>query len=644
LVTVINLNVEQYFVSRKLGMKGWKSRSVRSAAVGLALAAGATSLAVHDAPTAYAQAPGLATRPLEVRSMQQIADGVGWAADESHVVWTRDNGQQWTNITPPALSTDLIQRVFFRTAREGWLLATSDAGSELTVWRTQDGGASWTSHAAASLPDGGSPTAMEFTDAAHGWVMVRLPSSANFSPGLLLTTTDGGQSWKALPAPPIAGALHFTSRTSGWLAGGPAGDQLYVTRDGGQRWARQIVSPPASVDRGSNAIYQLPRFRTDADGVLPVLFTGAKASLLATFVTSDAGATWHDKTLVALPAGAALDGHLAASVLNADTVLVAPDQSTEVIAMADGVQRSFRRSGNLTSQQAIVNVDFQSTDRGWVTSASGQCAAGKSQCRQEAKLFTTTDGGRTLHDVTPMVSAPSAGVTPNVVFLSTGKGFDQCSAGTVSQMQSWWTNTPWSWANVYIGGANRGCAQPTVTSSWVHSVFTQGWRLVPTWVGPQAPGSSCTGCSKMSTNTTTARQQGVNEANAAANELATLGFPAPSIVYYDMERYDPTTNAAVKAFVDGWDAQLRARGHQPGVYGAGVNAASDWATIANPPQAVWIANFNNVDGVFGLTGLPDSLFANHQRLHQFQGPHNETWGGVTFNIDSSRADGPVADD
>jgi hypothetical protein len=26
-----------------------------------------------------------------------------------------------------------------------------------------------------------------------------------------------------------------------------------------------------------------------------------------------------------------------------------------------------------------------------------------------------------------------------------------------------------------------------------------------------------------------------------------------------------------------------------------------------------------------------------------QGPHNETWGGVTFNIDSDRADGPVAD-
>jgi hypothetical protein len=148
----------------------------------------------------------------------------------------------------------------------------------------------------------------------------------------------------------------------------------------------------------------------------------------------------------------------------------------------------------------------------------------------------------------------------------------------------------------------------------------------------------------MSTSTTTARQQGINEANAAADAVAALGLPAPTIIYFDMERYDPTSHPAVQAFVNAWVERLRQRGHQAGVYGAGVNAASDWAPIANPPQAVWIAQWNNIDGVFGLSGLPDGLWSTHQRIHQFQGPHNETWGGVTFNIDSSRADGPVADD
>lgn len=630
-------------MNRILRIKDWTPKSLRNAAVGLVLAIGVTGLAEQGDTTAYAQAPGIQASSLDVLSMQLLTEGVGWAADQKHLLWTRDNGQRWTNITPLDLGTDRIQRVFFRTEREGWILALSGTGDELTVWRTQDGGTSWTSQALASLRDGGSPVSMEFTDGEYGWVMVRLPSSANFSLGLLLATTDGGRSWKALPDPPIGGTIHFISRGSGWLAGGPAGDQLYVTRDGGQHWERQVVSPPSTVGNRSDAIYQLPKFRTDTEGVLPILFSSPKSSLLATYVTSDAGVTWRSKTLVALPAASDLDGSVAASVVNADTVIVAPGQSTDVIVMADGAQRSYRRSGNLLSQQAIVGMDFQTADRGWLMLASGQCAAGKSQCRQDRRLFTTMDSGRTMHDITPVVTAPSPGVSTNLVSLSTGKGFDKCAIGTVSQMQAWWTNTPWSYANVYIGGANRACAQAGLTSSWVGSVFAQGWRLVPTWVGLQAPGSSCSGCSKMSTNTTTARQQGINEANAAADAVAALGFPAPTIIYLDMERYDPTNNPAVKAFVDAWVERLRQRGHQAGVYGAGVNATSDWAPIANPPQAVWIAEWNNNESVFGLSGLPDTLWTTHQRIHQFQGPHNETWGGVTFNIDSDRADGPVAD-
>src|SRR5581483_10601172 len=140
------------------------------------------------------------------------------------------------------------------------------------------------------------------------------------------------------------------------------------------------------------------------------------------YVTADGGATWRSKSTVAL---ADRDDHVSASAVDADTVIVAPSQSPQVIAMAGGVQRNFRRSGNLTDQQALVDVDFQSADRGWLTVASGQCAAGKSQCSEHSKLFATTDGGRTMHDITPMVTAPPATITPNSVFLSVGKGFDQ---------------------------------------------------------------------------------------------------------------------------------------------------------------------------------------------------------------------------
>lgn len=590
-------------------MEDLKRGSRGKTAAGLVLAVGITGcaspgeLAAPDDTTSSPGSPGTQASSAEVVSMRLLTDGAGWVADQKHLLWTRDNGQQWTDITPIDLDAQQIQQAVFPTERDGWIVTGSETGGELAVWTTRDGGASWTSQALTALGDGGAVIAMDVADAAYGWVMVQLPSSANFSHGLLLATTDGGQSWKALPEPPIAGAIRFQSRSTGWLAGGPAGDQLYVTRDGGEHWERRAVSPPSGVDGAGPAIYQPPRFRGDAEGVLQVQFSGTSGALLATYETTDAGETWRSKALVALPAG-----------------------------------------DELSSQQAIVGMDFQTADRGWLTVASGQCAAGKSQCRQDTRLFTTTDGGRTMQDITPGALGRSPGAGTRRISLTTGKGFDKCAIGSVSQMQAWWTSTPWSWANVYIGGTNRACGQSGLTASWVRSVFAQGWRLVPTWVGLQAPGSSCTGCSKMSTSATTARQQGINEANAAADAVAALGFPAPTIIYFDMERYDPTSHPAARAFINAWVERLRQRGHQAGVYGAGANASNDWAPIANPPQAVWIAQWNNVESVFGLSGLSDSLWTNHQRIHQFRGPHNETWGGVTFNIDSNRADGPVADD
>ena len=38
--------------------------------------------------------------------------------------------------------------------------------------------------------------------------------------------------------------------------------------------------------------------------------------------------------------------------------------------------------------------------------------------------------------------------------------------------------------------------------------------------------------------------------------------------------------------------------------------------------------------------LPDSMWANHQRVHQYIGGHNESYGGVTINIDTNAVDAP----
>src|SRR5262249_5869483 len=39
--------------------------------------------------------------------------------------------------------------------------------------------------------------------------------------------------------------------------------------------------------------------------------------------------------------------------------------------------------------------------------------------------------------------------------------------------------------------------------------------------------------------------------------------------------------------------------------------------------------------------VSDTYWTNHQRLHQYQGGHRETWGGITIDVDSSIVDGAV---
>ena len=58
-----------------------------------------------------------------------------------------------------------------------------------------------------------------------------------------------------------------------------------------------------------------------------------------------------------------------------------------------------------------------------------------------------------------------------------------------------------------------------------------------------------------------------------------------------------------------------------------------------------MARWDNVISVWTYVtfpSFPSTEWANHQRIKQWQAPHNETWGGVTINIDSNCANGPLA--
>ncbi|MEK6335873.1 MAG: glycoside hydrolase domain-containing protein, partial [Acidobacteriota bacterium] len=295
----------------------------------------------------------------------------------------------------------------------------------------------------------------------------------------------------------------------------------------------------------------------------------------------------------------------------------------------------------------------------WVLASGEVCQTNGSSC-----LLATDDGGLHWIDVTPAQLRAAEPVLdgmpvpyahqglPSVTVTLQAKGFDTCSAPSISDLQAWWNapNRPYTFVNMYFGGSDRGCKawnQNMITASWVQQTLAMGWALLPTWVGPQAPNSWPSGqYNLISTNTTTARQQGRSEASSAASAAQSIGIGQGEILYVDIEgqyAQDSITREAVKAYVDGWVERLHALGYKAGAYGSAYNVG-DWASVTNPPDAVWIVKVyfsNSCDTVFGLTPLPDNLWINHQRLRQCTQGHNETYSGVTLNVDTDLADGPL---
>ena len=85
-----------------------------------------------------------------------------------------------------------------------------------------------------------------------------------------------------------------------------------------------------------------------------------------------------------------------------------------------------------------------------------------------------------------------------------------------------------------------------------------------------------------------------------------------------------------------------AQGFVAGVYGSAASTIRDVAALgAAKPDVVWIANWNGVESVFGDPYVSDTLWPNHQRVHQYKGGHKETYGGVTINVDSNVVDSLV---
>lgn len=192
--------------------------------------------------------------------------------------------------------------------------------------------------------------------------------------------------------------------------------------------------------------------------------------------------------------------------------------------------------------------------------------------------------------------------------------------------------------------------------AWIASARADGWDFIPIFVGRQ---TTCwTGGSyDISTNLTTAYNEGVSSGQGAGNAAAALGLGEYDPVFLDIEAGSWSTLCLQEAehYLAGYDAGLAPYYYSPGVYGSstgsdmssldsytsGQTAEGYIAAYAGSGGSTFQNNPSYTD-VYGISGVPDSDWNPNARIRQFWGNETLTYGGAGASLDQDCADAYLA--
>jgi photosystem II stability/assembly factor-like uncharacterized protein len=162
------------------------------------------------APTPSTDSAG-AVKPAEFQIQTKLTDvhllgdklGYAWGvtAKELRLYRTEDGGLTWTQASPQA-ETNLFNAspqeqhdIFILDRDHLWVFRASQDGVKPTMLRSTDGGASWTS---TELPDNVHSGALQFINPDNGWMLSSSDAAMGKSEKSLFATKDGGATWERI--------------------------------------------------------------------------------------------------------------------------------------------------------------------------------------------------------------------------------------------------------------------------------------------------------------------------------------------------------------------------------------------------------------------------------------------------------------
>ena len=281
------------------------------------------------------------------------------------IVRTTDGGQTWveSRVEEFGFKVPRLNSVFFLNPDQGWIVG-KDSKAAGVILKTTDGCATW---AASKIGFKQIPTRIFFLDANTGWMVGASPllgeEEGSGGPSDILSTTDGGATWKSRRRVPVSlYDIFFLDNMNGW-AGGTKGT-IYHTTDGGQTWNTQR----SEVEPGTEGPSLTPeaRMRFSISGFSFVDKDNGWASVIEEddlagriLATTNGGSTWTRQRIV--------DGSGVAHIffLDQSTGWAATNQGPYIHYTQDGGHSWTSERVELDQKTSIYRLGAASASQAW---------------------------------------------------------------------------------------------------------------------------------------------------------------------------------------------------------------------------------------------------------------------------------------